>query len=64
MGRLKLRMLVPEGGVSKIVMVTLALPLVQVVQVLFMPLQDDNDKAAIAATRVTAHFHFIEHPVD
>jgi hypothetical protein len=64
MGRLKLRMLVPVGGVSKIVMVTLALPLLlQLVQTLLTPLQEDNDSAAIATTSVNALFQFIEHPV-
>ena len=66
MGRVKLRISTPVGGVSYIVIERLALPPPPqfVVQVLFGPLQDDNDRAAIARRNRNAHFQFIEHPVD
>jgi hypothetical protein len=65
MGSVKLKMSTPMGGVSYIVMLSLALPPPQfVMQVLFGPLQDDNDKAAIAMRSRNARLQFIEHPVD
>ena len=64
MGSVKLKRSTPVGGVSYIVMLRLALPPPQVVQVLFGPLQEDNDKAAIATRSRNARFQFIGHPVD
>lgn len=65
MGRLKLSAVVPAGGVSKIVMVTLALPLLLqfVWQVLFGPLQEASARAAIAARSSKELFQVIEHPM-